>query len=137
MECKDIHCPTHGNVRLHGRTFTGIVINAKMQATATIEWHKKKYVPKYERYETKRARIKAHNPPCIDAKPGDIVQIVECRPISRTKHFVVTKILGREELFEAEKELMEEAKVKPKAKPKEALGPELPEQKKLARAALR
>jgi small subunit ribosomal protein S17 len=47
------------------------------------------YVPKYMRYERRRSRIHAHNPPCINAKVGDRVKIAECRPISKTVSFVV------------------------------------------------
>lgn len=104
------------NIRTRGRTFTGIVVDAKMQATATVEWLRRKNVTKFERYENLRTRIKAHNPPEIDAKKGDIVKIVECRPISKTKHFIITEKIGHEKLFEAKKELMEEAKTrKPEA----------------------
>jgi hypothetical protein len=48
-------------------------------------------IPKYERFSTKRTRLKAHNPDCIKAKEGDIVTIMETRPISKTKSFVVIK----------------------------------------------
>ncbi|RLG67396.1 30S ribosomal protein S17, partial [archaeon] len=36
-----------------------------------------------------RSRIPAHSPPCLDIKEGDIVKIGECRPLSKTVHFVV------------------------------------------------
>jgi small subunit ribosomal protein S17 len=34
----------------------------------------------------------AHNPPCINAKEGDVVKIAECRPLSKTKKFVVIEV---------------------------------------------
>ncbi len=107
------------SIRTRGRTFTGIVIESRMQKTAIVEWLRRKYSIKYERYERGRTRIKAHNPPEIDAKKGDIVKIVECRPISKTKHFTIVEKIGHEKLFEAKAELMEEAKVKKQAKPEE------------------
>lgn len=91
MECKDKNCTEHGKMTVHGREFTGRVVSAKMQRTVTVEWPRRKYVPKYERYETRRSRVKAHNPQCIDAKSGDTVLIKECRPISKTKNFVIIK----------------------------------------------
>ena len=106
------------SIKTRGRTFTGVVVEAKMQATATVEWPRRKYVTKYERYEKSKTRVKAHNPAGIDAKKGDIVKLVECRPISKTKHFIITEKLGREKLFEEKEALMEEAKVK-KAKEEE------------------
>lgn len=87
-----------------------------MQNTATVEWTRRRYVPKYERYEKQRTRVQAHNPPDIDAKEGDIVTITECHPLSKTKHFIITSKLGHERLFEARQELMEEAKAKEKPK---------------------
>ena len=98
------------SIRTRGRTFTGIVVEAKMQNTAIVEWPRKKYVLKYERYESRRTRLKAHNP--VDAKKGDIVRIAECRPISKTKHFTIIEKIGHEKLFEAKQELMQESKVK-------------------------
>ena len=43
------------------------------------------------RYEKRRSKILAHNPPCIDAKKGDKVKIAECRPISKNVSFVVVE----------------------------------------------
>ena len=100
------------SIRTRGRTFTGIVLEARMQSTATVEWPRRKYVQKYERYERKRTRIKAHNPKEIDAKKGDIVKVEECRPISKTKHFIIIEKIGHEKLFEANQEMMEASKAK-------------------------
>ena len=80
----------------HGRKFQGTVINAKAQQTATVEWYWKRYVPKYERYEQKRTRIHAHNSPDINAVKGDKVLVQECRPISKTKHFVIIQKIGKD-----------------------------------------
>ncbi|MCF7866552.1 30S ribosomal protein S17, partial [Candidatus Woesearchaeota archaeon] len=63
----------------------------------TVEWERRKYIPKYERYEKRRTKVKAHNPEEIDAKVGDKVIIAETRPISKTKNFVVIKIITNEE----------------------------------------
>lgn len=74
-----------------GRTFQGIVVSDKMQKTVTVQWIRKKYLKKFERYAKKRTKVKAHNPPEINAKEGDLVTIKECRPISKTKKFIVTE----------------------------------------------
>jgi small subunit ribosomal protein S17 len=106
-------------IRTRGRTFTAIVVEARMQDTATVEWPRRKYVQKYERYMAARTRVKAHNPKNIDAKKGDIVKIIECKPISKTKHFIIVEKVGHERLFEAKQELMEESKVKQEKKEEE------------------
>ncbi|MEM3154693.1 MAG: 30S ribosomal protein S17 [Candidatus Woesearchaeota archaeon] len=107
-------------IRTRGRTFTGIVVEAKMQSTATVEWPRRKYVAKYERYMTARTRVKAHNPQTIDAKKGDIVKIMECKPISKTKHFIIVEKVGHEKLFEAKQELIKESKAKQEKKEDES-----------------
>jgi len=107
QECNDKNCPFHGKISLRGKTFTGIVVSNKAHKTATVEWGRKHYVPKYERYEKKRTKIQVHNPPCINAQEGDKVQIMETRPLSKTKHFVIIKKIG-EEKFYIEKKTMEE-----------------------------
>ncbi len=83
------------NLSTRGRRFTGIVISDKMTKTVTVEWERRKFVKKYERYEKRRTRIKAHNPEEVDAEKGDVVVIEETRPISKTKNFVVTKIVKK------------------------------------------
>ena len=93
-ECSDKKCPFHGNLKCHGHIFTGVVNSTKMHRTASIEWAWRKYLPKYERYETKRTKVKAHNTPCINAVEGDIVRIMRCRPLSKTKNFVIIEKVG-------------------------------------------
>ena len=77
------------NISLRGRVFTGEVISDKMMKTVVVSWPRLIYVPKYERYEKRRSVVSAHNPLSINAKKGDIVRIAECRPISKTKKFIV------------------------------------------------
>ncbi len=89
-ECDDKNCPFHGNLSVRGQIFRGRVVKT-YEKSAVIERELIRYVPKYERYLKKRSKMHAHNPPCIDAKPGDIVTIAECRPISKTKSFVIVE----------------------------------------------
>lgn len=87
--CDDMNCPFHGSVSLRGRIFSGKVIKKDLNNTATIEWPRVAYLKKFERYEKKRSRVKAHNPDCINAQVNDQVTIMETRPISKTKSFVI------------------------------------------------
>ncbi len=75
----------------HGRTFTGTVTSDRMYRTVTVAWERRHFVPKYQRYERRYSKVKAHNPVEIDAKVGDLVTIKETRPISKTKNFIVIK----------------------------------------------
>ncbi|MFP4111632.1 MAG: 30S ribosomal protein S17 [Candidatus Woesearchaeota archaeon] len=80
-------------LKLRGREFVGTVTSDKMRNTVTVSWTRRRYLPKYERYERKMSKIKAHNPESIDAKEGDMVRVMECRPLSKTKNFVVVEII--------------------------------------------
>ena len=87
--CKDEKCPWHGILPVRGRVFKGEVISDKAPKTVTVEWGFVAKVPKYERYERRHSSVRAYNPECINAKKGDMVRIAECRPLSKTKTFVV------------------------------------------------
>jgi small subunit ribosomal protein S17 len=91
--CTDKNCPIHGNLSTRGRVLEGVVISDKMDSTVVVRRDYVRYVPKYERYKKCSSRIPAHNPQCIAAKPGDRVRIAECRPLSKTKHFVVLEVM--------------------------------------------
>ncbi len=78
-----------------GRIFTGTVTSTKAQKTATVEWERRKLITKYERYERRKSKIKAHIPDAIQIQTGDLVRIQECRPISKTKRFIVIEKIGQ------------------------------------------
>jgi len=90
--CSDFNCAWHGKLPVRGRIFRGKVKSAKSHNTAIVEWDYHKFIRKYERYQRQKSRVTAHNPPCMRAKEGDSVVIAECRPISKTKQFVVVGI---------------------------------------------
>ncbi len=113
-KCNDKNCPFHGRLRCTGKIFTGRVISTKMQKTAVIEFERQSYLPKYERYEKKRTRLKAHNPECINTKEGDIVRVSNCRQLSKTKNFVIIENLGKEKGFEERMTALEQGKTRKK-----------------------
>lgn len=76
-------------IATRGRTFVGTVISDRMAKTVTVEWERRRYVAKYQRYEKRRTRVKAHDE--TGAKIGDMVEIRETRPISKTKNFLVIR----------------------------------------------
>jgi small subunit ribosomal protein S17 len=88
-ECKDRKCPFHGEVSVRGKVLTGRVASAKMANTIVVERELLKFIPKYERYARRRSRIAAHRPPCLEVQVGDIVRIMECRPLAKTVHHVI------------------------------------------------
>ncbi len=76
-------------ISIRGRVFTGEIISDKMTNTVTVQWSRNIRIPKYERYEKRKSKVKAHLPSNINAKKGDFVRIAECKPLSKTKKFVV------------------------------------------------
>ncbi len=92
--CLDPKCCWHGTVPIRGNIIKGRVVSAKAQKTVVVEKEYLHYLPKYERYERRHSRISAYNPECIDAKKGDMVTIAECRPLSKTKSFVVIEVVS-------------------------------------------
>lgn len=111
QKCDDERCPFHGNLTVRGRQLAGTVVSTKMRKTAVIEFERIYFLPKYERYEKRRTRLKVHNPECVSAKDGDIVSVMECRPLSKTKNFVIIQKVGQEKGFKEKMEAREAAKV--------------------------
>jgi len=91
--CNDKNCPFHGTLSVRGRVFEGIVATSKMDKTVIVEREYLQFSPKYVRYEKRSGHIPSHNPPCINAKEGEQVKIVECRPLSKTVSFVIVEKL--------------------------------------------
>ena len=110
--CKDKKCPFHGSLKVRGQSFVGTVIAGDVHHSATVEWPRRILVQKYERYEKRRSKVRVHNPACIAAKEGDVVRIHGCRPLSKTKHFVIVENIGKDVLFSQKRELKEEGKIK-------------------------
>lgn len=79
------------------RTLVGRVVSDKMQETATVLVERRVKHPMYGKVITRSKKYHAHNAN-NDAKTGDLVQIVECRPMSRTKTWQIAKLLERAEV---------------------------------------
>lgn len=87
--CNDDNCPFHGHLRVRGNIFDCKVVSTKSKTSAVVEWHFTRKIEKYERLEKRKSRVVAHAPSCLHIKEGDNVLIAECKPISKTKKFVV------------------------------------------------
>lgn len=89
--CNDVHCPFHSTLPVRGQIITGKVETTGMQKSITISREYTIYIPKYERYQSRTSKISAHAPACLEEElsAGQEVTIMECRPISKTKKYVV------------------------------------------------
>lgn len=93
MECADKRCPFHGELAVRGRMLEGTVVSTRMQRSVVVQISYTQFDKKYDRYARMRSRITAHTTPCLPVKVGDVVRIAECRPLSKTKSFVIVGIV--------------------------------------------
>lgn len=76
------------------RRMVGVVTSDKMQKTVVVEVSHTFRHRLYKKVVHSHSRFMAHDE--LGARIGDTVQIVESRPISRHKHWVVETILRRD-----------------------------------------
>ena len=76
------------------RTLSGRVVSDKMEKTVTVLIERKVKHPVYGKVMVRSKKYSAHNEGNL-AKAGDLVEIVETRPISKTKSWAVTKLLEK------------------------------------------
>ncbi len=86
-------------VKARGRELVGSVVSAKMDKTAVVEVERLARHPMYEKVMRLRKKYKAHDEENA-CRAGDIVRIVESRPLSREKRWRVEEILERSEMPE-------------------------------------
>ena len=76
------------------RVVVGMVVSDKMQKTIVVKVDRRVREPLYKKYVMRSRRFKAHDEK-NNAKTGDLVSIVESRPLSREKRWVLQSILRR------------------------------------------
>jgi small subunit ribosomal protein S17 len=72
----------------------GTVVSDKMQKTIVVKVDRRIRHPLYKKYVTRSRRFKAHDEKNT-AKTGDLVRIVESRPLSRDKRWALQEILRK------------------------------------------
>jgi small subunit ribosomal protein S17 len=76
------------------RTLIGRVVSDKMEKTVTVLVERKVKHPMYGKVMVRSKKYHAHNEG-NSARAGDLVEIVETRPVSRTKTWAVTSVLEK------------------------------------------
>ena len=72
----------------------GQVVSTKMTKTIVVEVSRRVPHPLYKRIIGKRKKFYAHDEQST-AKMGDVVRIVECRPLSRLKRWRLMEVIRR------------------------------------------
>lgn len=76
------------------RTLQGKVISDKMDKSITVLIERQVKHPLYGKFIKRSTKIHAHDE-TNECKAGDVVRIVECRPISKSKSFKLVEIVER------------------------------------------
>ncbi len=70
------------------RILQGVVVSAKMDKSVVVRVERRVMHPVYKKYIKRSAKYTAHDENNL-CKVGDVVQIMESRPLSKTKTWVV------------------------------------------------
>ena len=74
------------------RTLIGRVISNKMDKTVTVLVERRVKHPVYGKYMLRSTKLHAHDA-TNQINEGDLVEIAETRPLSRTKFWTVTRVV--------------------------------------------
>jgi small subunit ribosomal protein S17 len=80
--------------RADRKVMRGTVTSNKMQRTIVIEVMRKVRHPLYEKYLSRRTKLYAHDEN-NDAKIGDIVEVMQTRPLSKLKRWRLLRVVQR------------------------------------------
>lgn len=79
----------------------GKVSSDRMDKTITVDTERKYRHPLYKKVVKKSTRFKAHDEK-NEARVGDLVEIMETRPLSKTKRWRLVKVIKRARTVEEE-----------------------------------
>jgi len=79
------------------RTFTGRVVSNKMHKTVVVLVERTRRHPLYGKVIKVQNRFKAHSEDQLNE--GDLVRIVEARPLSKDKRWLVSEVVKKGEVF--------------------------------------
>ena len=83
-----------GNAKIGKKEFIGTVKSDKMEKTIVVSIETLALHPLYKKYVKRLKKVKAHDEK-NDAKIGDRVRVIECRPISKEKCWKLVEIIER------------------------------------------
>lgn len=81
-------------MRERKRVLVGRVTSNRMEKTVIVQVERRKQHPLYGKVISMRKKYKAHDAD-NQCQIGDLVSMIESRPLSREKRWVVTEILER------------------------------------------
>ena len=79
------------------QSFRGVVVKTAMKDTATVEVSRYVMHPKYKKYIRRHTKLHIHDEN-NEAATGDRVEVMECRPLSKTKRYRLVRVVERPSL---------------------------------------
>ncbi len=76
------------------KSLTGLVVSETMDKTVTVEVKSSAAHSTYGKIVRRDKKVKAHDE-ANEARVGDLVRIIETRPLSKTKHWRLDEIVER------------------------------------------
>jgi len=76
------------------KVMRGTVTSTKMQKTVVVQIDRKVKHPLYEKFIPKRTKLYAHDEDST-AKVGDVVDVVQTRPLSKMKNWRVVRVVQK------------------------------------------
>ena len=73
------------------RTVSGVVVSDRMQKGITVKVERRVKHPVYGKYIRKSSKIHAHDEENT-CRIGDTVTVIECRPLSKTKTWMLQSV---------------------------------------------
>ena len=95
-ENKKVGTKTHANAKAgdvaktNGKVLQGVVVSDKMKDSIVVEVLRYFKHPKYQKFIKRKKRYHAHDAGNTK-QVGDKVEIKECKPISKLKHFTLVR----------------------------------------------
>ncbi|MEZ5974133.1 MAG: 30S ribosomal protein S17 [Planctomycetota bacterium] len=77
--------------RNNRRVIQGVVVSDKMDQTITVLVERMFKHPKYHKYIRRHSKVYAHDAQ-NEAKVGDTVEVMECRPLSKLKRYRLVRV---------------------------------------------
>lgn len=83
-------------IKSASKMLVGEVVSNKMQKTIVVQTVRTLRHPTYGKVIKRNKKYSVHDENSI-ARLGDIVEIKECRPLSKTKHMVLSRVITTKE----------------------------------------
>ena len=83
-------------IKCANKSLVGEVVSNKMQKTIVVQTVRTLRNPMYGKVIKRNKKYSVHDEHSV-ARLGDIVEIKECRPLSKTEHMVLSRVITAKE----------------------------------------